>query len=83
MAKTVRDLVEGLVAGKLSLDAVASDFRRRSWPKRPKTTEAQAWGVADDSWPDDNSWDVVTTCSVLTAKQYAALAQAYTDAQKG
>jgi len=82
VAKTVRELVEDLVAERVDVDTVADEFRSRTWPRRRKATDAEVWGVHDDSEPDPNSWDVVTTCSALTLDQYAALAAAYTQAQR-
>lgn len=76
----VRDVLDQLVAGEITLKAAAEDFRTRRWPALPKTTEAQAWGVQDDTPPPDNSWDVVNTDSRLTGEQYKVLVAAYEQA---
>ena len=73
---TVQELLDQLVDGKISLDAVAEDFATRSWPKPKPATAAQQWGVADDDSPDPNSWDAVDACSMLTSAQYRTLADA-------
>lgn len=73
---TVKELLDQLVDDKISLDVVAADFAKRSWPKPKPTTDAQAWGVADDNDPDPNSWAAVDACWALTSAQYATLAEA-------
>lgn len=77
---SVRDVLDRLVAGDIKLSAAADDFRTRRWPALPKTTEAQAWGVEDDTPAPDDSWDVVNNDSRLTGDQYKTLAAAYAEA---
>lgn len=73
---TVQDLLDDLVAGRRTLDAVAQEFADRDWPKPKRASDAQAWGVEDDDAPDPDSWAAVNACSALTAEQYATLAAA-------
>lgn len=77
---SVRDVLDGLASGRITLDQAADNFRKRSWPKLPKTTDAQAWGVQDDTPAPADSWDVVNSDSRLTPEQYQALAKAYGEA---
>lgn len=74
--RTVEELVNGLAAGRYSLNEVVEDFRTRDWPRRPPTSDAQAHGVVDMPASDPNSWDAVNACSRLKPEQYAALLQA-------
>lgn len=78
---SVRDVLDRLAAGKMTLDDVAEDFRTRRWPALPKTSDAQAWGVQDDTPAPNNSWDVVNSDSRLTPEQYKTLADAYAKAR--
>lgn len=80
---TVKELLEGLVAGRIGLADVVADFQTRQWPRRRRATDAEFWGEADTPTPGENDWDLVTTNSALTPDQYLALAQAYTDNVKG
>lgn len=76
MATTVQDLLDDLLAGRLSLDDVAQEFAKRDWPSPSQVTDAQAWGVTDDDAPDPDSWAAVNACSRLSPEQYATLAAA-------
>lgn len=77
---TVKDRLDQLAAGKMSLDQVAQDFATRKWPPRTPTTDGQFWGTEDVDAPDDNSWDAVNADSRLTTDQYAALCDAHAKA---
>lgn len=76
----VRDVLDQLAAGQITLAVAAEDFRTRKWPKLPKTSDAQAWGVVDDTPAGGDSWDVVNSDSRLTSDQYKVLAGAYAQA---
>ncbi|MEV4511369.1 hypothetical protein AB0K00_20630 [Dactylosporangium sp. NPDC049525] len=76
----MRELLDDLAAGRLTLAQVAADFRTRTWPPRRQATEAQMWGVHDADLPEDDSWQLVETDSRLTAAQYAVLGKAYDQA---
>ena len=73
---TVKELLDGLVGGTVTLEQVAEDFAGRTWPAQKRPTDGQAWGVLDDDAPDPDSWDAVNACSALTAEQYNTLAAA-------
>ncbi|MFC0504237.1 hypothetical protein [Micromonospora costi] len=77
---SVRDVLDRLAAGEITLKQAAEDFRTRKWPAQPATTEEQAWGVHDDPAPAEDSWDLVNADSRLTSDQYKVLAEAYTEA---
>ncbi|MFY1595479.1 hypothetical protein [Micromonospora sp. WMMD737] len=77
MSRSVRDVLDGLMAGRITLDQAATDFRQRRWTALPKTTDAQAWGVHDDTPASGDSWDLVNSDSRLTPEQYKVLADAY------
>lgn len=79
---SVREVLDRLAAGQITLDAAADDFRSRSWPKLPTATDAEVWGVHDPAPAPEDSWDVVNSDSRLTSDQYAKLAEAYTEAVK-
>lgn len=73
---SVQDLLDSLVAGRLTIDEVAAAFAQRTWPAPAEVSDAQAWGEADDDDPDPDSWAAVNACSALTSEQYATLAAA-------
>jgi hypothetical protein len=73
---TVTQLLDALATHRLSLDDVAAEFRRRTWPARVRATDAQAFGVEDEDAPDPDSWAAVEADSRLTAEQYVILAVA-------
>lgn len=73
---TVQEMLDDLVDGKATLEDVAADFAKRSWPKPPTAPPTERWGVTDDDAPDPNSWAAVDACSLLTTTQYRALADA-------
>ncbi len=77
---SVRDVLDQLVAGRITLTQAADDFRGRRWARRPATTAGQAWGVHDDPPPAEDSWDIVNSDSRLTTEQYETLAEAYAEA---
>jgi hypothetical protein len=81
--KTVRELLDQLAEGKVSLADVAADFALREWPPMRKASEAQVWGVADDDPVDPNSWEAVNIDSRLTPEQYNVLGRAKLAASKG
>jgi len=69
---TVRQLLDGYVARRVTLDQLAANFRARRWP----TTVVDEWAVEDPP-PSDDSFDVVAADSRLTAAEYARLQAAY------
>ena len=72
---TVRQLVDALAAGTLSVDMVVQDFSRREWPNPRKLSGTQ--NLDESPAPDDNSFDVVSESGRLTPTQYRKLAAAY------
>ncbi len=84
-------MLEALHDGKMSLEEVAERFRTRKWPRRSKpparTYRELALEQLGDPEPyEPNSYDDVAAAyhsGRLTDAQYAVLAQAIADAQKG
>jgi hypothetical protein len=90
MTNEVKDLLDALHDGNMTLDEVADIFRSRSWPARdriqPKSYLDAA--IADQADPDPyipNSYDDVATAydqGRLTDAQFAVLAEAITTASQ-
>lgn len=74
---SVKEVLDQLVGGRISLNQAASDFATRSWPSMPAADEAAAWGVTDAAVPPAQSWAVVQNDPRLTAEQYQVLGAAY------
>lgn len=76
---TVRQLVQGLADGQVSLAQVVQDFSGRTWATRTPTN-AQRHGVQDLPLPPPNSFDWVDMTVGLTETQREALRGAYDSA---
>lgn len=72
---TVRQLVDALAAGTVTVDMVVQDFTRRDWAKTRKMLTTQ--NLDETEPPDENSFDVVSESGRLTPAQYRKLAAAY------
>jgi hypothetical protein len=72
---TVKQLLDDLAGGRLTLKQVCDDFASRPWPPLPpRPTLAQQYGVHDDDpVVDPDSWKQVETDPRLTGEQYGAL----------
>lgn len=79
---TVRQLLDDLVRGKTTVEAVRKDFLHRTWPDPPATTDAQAAGVVDIPLPPANSIDWVDIHGGMTPWQRRTLRQAYDTARQ-
>ncbi len=75
--KTVQQLVDELVAGTVTLDEVAAEFRRRTWPAPAVPDPDEAWGAFDDPGVDPDSFAVVDRTPFLTTEQLDVLREAY------
>ena len=74
---TVKELLDRLVAGDISVDEVAADFRGRTWKKRQPASKAEVYGVADPEPADeDNDWGLVNEDPRITPAQYEILSRA-------
>lgn len=71
-------MLDRLASGRATLAEVAADFAARTWSKGKPLTEAQRWGVHDLPRMDENSPDVVSADSRLSAQQYGVLFKAIT-----
>ena len=84
----VRDLIQALQDGTMTLDEVARNFRERAWPSSksssPKTREERAASALSDPDPyvPGSFDDVVAACDrgEITEEQYEVLADAVADA---
>jgi hypothetical protein len=84
MKSEVTDLIAALREGSMSLEQVASRFRERSWPHRPKPTPATYLEMADAAQEDPEPYlagsfdDVIAAYDrgELTRSQYRVLAEA-------
>jgi hypothetical protein len=72
---TVRQVLDDLHAGIITLDQAAEDFRVRPAPGKRQPTTAQFWGVADDV-PDRDGWGALDSDIRLTTAQYQILIKA-------
>lgn len=73
---TVRQLVQDLADGRVTLEQVTRDFAGRTWAIRTPT-DAQRYGVQDLPMPGPNSFDWVDMTVGLTETQRQALRAAY------
>ena len=80
MVLSVREVLDGLATGEISLDAAVADFASRTWPAPKRASDAQVWGAADDEGSPVDGWETVDADSRLTSAQYGALAAAYAKA---
>ena len=76
---TVRQLVQDLADGRVTLAQVQQDFTTRRWAVR-QPTDAQRYGVQDLPMPPPNSFDWVDMTVGLTEVQREALRAAYDEA---
>jgi len=90
LTSEVRDLLDALHDGKLSLDELAERFRQRKWPRRSSPPARTYRELALEQLQDPepyvpNSYDDVAAAyhlGRLTSEQYAVLTQAMADAQR-
>lgn len=83
-ASEIDELVRALKSGTMSMDEVAEQFRRRSWPSNrrplPRTYLEMAEQAESDPCPDvPGSYDDVTAAydrGDLTSEQYDVLSEA-------
>ncbi|WP_431976062.1 hypothetical protein [Micromonospora haikouensis] len=78
--RTVRELLDLLAAGEMTVEQVAADFRTRPWPKAPSVSDVEAWGVTDLPAPGSDSWATVSADSRLSPDHYQTLGRAYQQA---
>lgn len=73
---TVKEMLDDLHSGRVSLADTATLFAARDWQPPKAATDAEAWGEADDDAPGDDSWDTVNAAWWLTPEQYRTLSAA-------
>ncbi len=90
MTSEVRQLLDALYDGRMTLDELAQRFRSRKWPQAKPAPSSYADLAAEELQDPEpyvpNSYDDVALAyhqGRLTDEQYAVLAQAMADAQKG
>jgi hypothetical protein len=77
---TVAEVLDDLVAGKLTLDQAVEDFRTRKWPPlASRATLEQALLGDEGSAPEPDSWEAVNADSRLTPDVYQQLAAAHVE----
>ena len=87
-ASEIDELIRALKNGTMSMDEVAAQFRRRSWPPNrrpsPRTFLEMAEQAESDPYPDvPGSYDDVTAAydrEEISREQYRTLAHAVADA---
>jgi hypothetical protein len=77
---TMRQLLERLAQGAVTLEQVVSDFQTRVWPVPRASTDPEMYGMADAPLVDDDSVDWVDITPGLTDQQRAILRAAYDQA---
>jgi hypothetical protein len=80
---SVKEMLDDLVTGRITLQQAAADVASRTWPSMPMVDEAAQWGVTDDPVAQPDSWDDVSTDPRLTPEQYQVLGAAYRRAARG
>lgn len=90
MANEVKELLDALQEGTLTLDEVAQRFRERKWPRRRKSDPASYFDMAAAELQDPDpyipaSFDDVAAAyhqKKITRDQFRALGEAVADAQR-
>jgi hypothetical protein len=90
MSNEVKDLLNALHEGNITLDEVAQHFRTRKWPRRPKSDPASYLDMAAAELQDPDpyipgSFDDVAAAyhqKKITRDQFRALSEAVADAQR-
>jgi hypothetical protein len=90
MSNEVRDLLDALHEGTVTLDEVAQRFRARKWPSRDERQPSSFRELAAAELEDPDPYipgsydDVVAAYDLgrLTDPQYAVLAEAIAEAQR-
>lgn len=86
----VTDTLDQLIAGEVTLDEVADQFRARSWPRRERVETSDATGLfrLDAQDPEEDPEGAFSEVAGYYAmhriddQQYAALAEAAAEAMK-
>lgn len=90
MSNEVKELLNALHEGNMTLDEVAQRFRMRKWPRRQKSDPTSYLDMAADELQDPDpyipgSFDDVAAAyhqKRLTRDQFRALSEAVADAQR-
>lgn len=90
MSNEVKDLLNALHEGNITLDEVAQNFRARNWPRRQKSNPASYVDMAAAELQDPDpyipgSFDDVAAAyhqKKITRDQFRALSEAVADAQR-
>jgi hypothetical protein len=80
VVEPVGQVLDGLAAGRIGVGDAAADFAGRTWSRPAETSDAQAWGAADDPPAAPDSWTIVNADSRLSTDDYQTLAAAYQSA---